>query len=430
MTTSQKINDIYIRYLLNDRNIDKTFSHTKVSKATLRKYIKICENSHFSLLSFLDLKKNKLTMDQAMFFVDHVLNPDFQGEIIEEFIQIPSKLRKEKLPSLITCNICCEPNRNIFESMPCCSQFICEECFVNHLVTSINELAFKGLQCPYCREHFPYEYLKYHLLKLQDRYNSSRLIGDTNWRKKKLYNSNTRYPYYLRKIYYKNIMNKFVKLTHLIQRDKKMRIGISFKTDMEKVFEGDHYYGCCAICTESPIQNKPIDYSKITIQKVEKACVNAENELVVLEPQMFSCIVCKSFEEDYNDGTFKKCPHCGIKTVKPEGCNYVRCGDHRWCWICNERVENNHNGHNAHYWIGAGSSAYSDKCRVSENYDGEKYVINEDKCNCSACSPHNGYRLCKYLECMNRVLRAREPSPYCSAECLRNDTIENENNND
>ena len=56
MTTSQKINDIYITYLLLNRNIDQTFSHTKVSKATLRKYIKLCEKSHFSLLSFLDLK--------------------------------------------------------------------------------------------------------------------------------------------------------------------------------------------------------------------------------------------------------------------------------------------------------------------------------------------------------------------------------------
>ena len=422
MTTSEKINDIYIRYLLNDRKIDQTLSHIKVSKATLRKYIHLCENSHFSLLSFLDQKKNKLTIDQAIFFIDHVLNPDFQGEIIEEFIQLPSKLRKEKLPSLSTCNICCESGRNIFESMPCCQQFICEGCFVNHLVTSINELALKGLQCPYCRAHFPYEYLKSHLIRYPAQYNTHPYIGDTNWRKNKLYNKNTYHPYHLRGIYYKNIMGKFVKLIHLIERDKKMTIGISFKTDMKKVFEGDHYYGCCAICTENPIQNKLIDYNKITVQKVEKACVNAENEIVVLEPQMFSCVVCKSFEENLDDGTFKKCPHCGIRTVKPEGCNYIRCGNHRWCWICNERVENNHNGHNAHYWIGPGSSAYSNQCRVSENHAAETFVIKGDQCNCSACSPHNGYRLCKSLECMNRV-SGFHPH-YCSAECLRDDTID------
>ena len=40
-----------------------------------------------------------------------------------------------------------------------------------------------------------------------------------------------------------------------------------------------------------------------------------------------------------------------------------------------------------------GSSAYSNKCRVSENYYEEKYVI-QNNCNCSACSPHNGQRLC------------------------------------
>lgn len=413
MSTSQKINDVYIRYLLNDRNIEKTLSHTNISQATLRKYIKLCENSHFSLLSFLDQKKNKLTIDQAIFFIDRVMNPDFQGEIIEEFIKTPSKLRKEKLPTLLTCNICCEPNKIIFEAMPCCQQFICEKCFVNHIITCINELSFKGLQCPYCREHFPYDYIKYHLIKHQEMYNSYRMIGDTNWRKNRTYDNQTYFSKYLRKIYFKNIMNKFAKLIHLIQKDKKMRMGFR-DADIKNVFEGEYYYGCCPSCTEDPIQNKSVDYKKITVQKVEKACVNAENELVVLEPQMFNCIVCKSFEENYNDGTFKKCPHCGIKTVKPEGCNYIRCGDHRWCWICNERVENNTHGHNDHYYIGSGSSAYSDKCRVSENHSGEKYILN-NHCSCSACSHYNGQRLCLRLECMNRVSNFN--SNYCTQEC-------------
>lgn len=418
-STSQKINDIFVTYLLLDRNIDKTLTYTKISKATLRKYIKICDNSHFSLLSFLDKKKNKLTIDQTIFFIDNVLNPEFQGEIIEDFINIPSKLRKEKISSLMTCNICCEENKKIFEMMPCCQQFICEKCFINHIITSINELAFKGISCLYCREHFPYEYLKYYLLQNQELYNSSRMIGDIPWRKHRNYNKNTLYPLYLRKKYYKNILNKYIRLIQLIQRDKNMRMGMNyFKNNTHKVFEGDYYYGCCAICTENPIQDKLIDFSKVSIQKVEKACVNAENELVVLEPQMFSCVVCKSFEEDYDDGTFKKCPHCGIRTVKPEGCNYIRCGDHRWCWICNERIEKNHNGHNVHYWIGPRSSAYSDKCRVSENYNAEKYIL-KDYCNCSACLPNQGKRLCLRLECMNRI--DTNNNNYCSEECLELD---------
>ena len=37
------------------------------------------------------------------------------SEIIEEFVKIPSKLRKEKLPTLLTCDISCEPNQKIFE---------------------------------------------------------------------------------------------------------------------------------------------------------------------------------------------------------------------------------------------------------------------------------------------------------------------------
>lgn len=418
MTTSQKINDIYITYLLLDGSVDKTLTYTNISKATLRKYIKLCENSHFSLLSFLDQKKNKLSIDQAIFFIDRVLNPDFQGEIIQEFMKIPSKLRKEKLSSLLTCNICCESNQIIFESMPCCQQFICEKCFVNHIITSINELAFQGLKCPYCREHFSYNYLKYHLIKNQEIYNTQRLIADTHWRKHRNYNKNTSYPLHLRRIYYKNILNKYIRLIQLIQRDKHMRMGVSYlKNTIHKLFEGEHYYGCCAICTETPIQDKIIDFSRISIQKVEKACVNAENEIVVLEPQMFSCVVCKSFEENYDDGTFKKCPHCGIKTVKPEGCNYVRCGDHRWCWICNERLENNHNGHNVHYWTGPGSSAYSNQCRISENHSGEKYILNN--CDCSACRPSQGKRLCLRLDCMNRVDNFN--GSYCSAECSQLD---------
>ena len=96
MSISQKINDIYITYLLLDQSIDKTMNYTKISKATIRKYIKLCENSHFSLFPFLDQKKHKLSIDQAIFFIDRVLNPDFQGEIIEDFMKIPPKLRKEK----------------------------------------------------------------------------------------------------------------------------------------------------------------------------------------------------------------------------------------------------------------------------------------------------------------------------------------------
>ena len=143
-------------------------------------------------------------------------------------------------------------------------------------------------------------------------------------------------------------------------------------------------------------------FRRLRIGNVQKQCVNDQNEIVVLEPNMFLCIICKSHLEDPNDGEFKKCPHCGIKTLKPNGCNFIYCDDHRWCFICNERIENNENGHNKHYHTGPGTSPYSNQCRQSIDYDAPKFLI-KGKCNCNTCKEHNGSPLCRTLECMNHT---------------------------
>ena len=105
----------------------------------------------------------------------------------------------------------------------------------------------------------------------------------------------------------------------------------------------------------------------------------------------------------------KKCPHCGIKTLKPSGCNYIYCGDHRWCWICNERIENNNNGHNHHYWTGPGTSAFSPECRVTLETDTPDHVIK--RCPCKHCRKRDFKPLCLHLECNNTAIDYKKK--YC-----------------
>jgi hypothetical protein len=167
------------------------------------------------------------------------------------------------------------------------------------------------------------------------------------------------------------------------------------------------YYGACTSCTPAVSRRHHIDWGHIQMCSVEKQCAQADGGLAVLEPHMFLCIVCKSLQEP-EDATFKKCPHCGIKTLKPEGCNYVQCGDHRWCWICNERLENNYNGHNTHYYTGLpGASPYASECRKSLNQDKPMFILNS--CDCSSCSTRGGDPLCKTIDCMETAISQK----YC-----------------
>ena len=80
----------------------------------------------------------------------------------------------------------------------------------------------------------------------------------------------------------------------------------------------------------------------------------------------------------------KKCPHCGVKTMKPDGCNYVNCVcKNFWCFVCNHRLPNSYEGLNVHFHIGLGTSAFNDKCRVSVNYYKPWHI--KKLCNCKDC---------------------------------------------
>ena len=192
------------------------------------------------------------------------------------------------------------------------------------------------------------------------------------------------------------------------------------KPNFKELLGDELYFGSCSECTPAVTDRILIgrrEWGRLEMCNIQRQCGNGEGGILVLEPQMFRCVICKSKDENYEDGEFKKCPHCGIKTVKPDGCNFIYCGDHRWCWICNERIENNEDGHNKHYWTGPGTSPYSFQCRESIQSENDRYVI-RGKCDCSSCKNYGGSPLCQSIDCMNRteqIENSEEFHKYCNA---------------
>ena len=92
MKTTEKIYDAYQLYLLSDKNITKTLQYTNLSRSTLTNYIKIIELLDFSLLEYLDKKgKEKLSIKDALYICNNVLNPDNQFKIFKNFLLSPKK---------------------------------------------------------------------------------------------------------------------------------------------------------------------------------------------------------------------------------------------------------------------------------------------------------------------------------------------------
>ncbi len=392
MSIQKKIDEIYQLFILSDRNIKKTLSLTKISRPTLNNYIKIQECLDFSLREFLDKKgKEKLKISDAVLLCDNVFNPENQYIMFQNYLQSKNKL--EFIRDQNTCAICMESRKN-FEFTPCCNGLICENCLSKTFESNIQDIIFKPVNCPFCNKHFDLLFVKWFLI---DRV----LTNKEFWRNTKSYHTTLEFaPSYNHNLYHKylNLIDKIERLNDTIVCDH--------EPDFQKLL-GDKYYGYCTQCTPT-FRNKDFkkikqrDWDRSLISDIPKQCGNGEGGLLVLQPEMFRCVVCKSRDENFEDGEFKKCPHCGIKTVKPDGCNYIYCGDHRWCWICNERIENNDNGHNKHYWTGPGTSPYSDQCRTSIQSNTLTYVI-EGKCDCSACKDHGGAPICKNINCMKRT---------------------------
>jgi hypothetical protein len=408
MSTLKKIDDAYNMYILCDKNIKRTTDITTLSGVTLRKYVKIKESLDFELTEFLDKKgKLKLTISDALKLCEKVINPEYQYLIFDKFINSPKKDRFRLLSEECTCMICAEESVN-FEFTPCCHNPICETCLVKTFECVINDKVFKGVNCPFCNVSFPLLYCSWFLIdRVRSYWNegkninyNSESLGDL-WRNTRDYNKLNHYQL----SYMRNLHNKYMKTIQVIQNNKKINLDLK-EPKFDELLGDEKYYSACTECTPKFTKDSLLilkrDWRYLQVCDIPKECGNGEGEILVIEPEMFRCVVCKSRDEDLNNGEFKKCPHCGIKTVKPDGCNYIYCGDHRWCWICNERIENNSNGHNKHYWTGPGTSPYTNRCRESINHPADKYIIH-GKCNCSGCRDFGGAPLCKTLDCMKRT---------------------------
>ena len=380
-----------------------------ISAPTLSKYLTIYDGLHRDLVPYLGRKgKDKLSLGLAMKLVSDVWNPLYQYEIFPTLNAMKNKDALAALEDETQCLICCA-STNVMEQMPCCNQFYCIDCVKRTFESAINAPAFTGIKCPFCHMYFTEDYVKWFLYTMEKSYRAiasagkHALEGPTEWRNKRRFRLRQRgndtfiYTHNLYKKY-DSMMNCIIDL-YRKANDPENIGSYTFQTIFGPTSKV--YYGPCSRCTPgvSEVQRQN-NFGHLNICTVEKQCANGEGDVAVLDEDMFVCIVCKSLEENYEDGTFKKCPHCGIKTLKPEGCNYVKCGDHRWCFICNERLEMSHDGHNTHYYTGPGTSAYSSQCRESLNTDTPKFILNT--CSCSDCAPHNGAPLCRELECMER----------------------------
>lgn len=388
-----KIDEVCYYNSLCNGSYKQTKDYIKyVSYATIRKYIAIGENLDYELRFLLEEKgKKKLSLGLALKFCE-VPNTEFQYDIYKRMSSrnITNKEKITYFDEYTECNICCEKT-HFQEKLPCCGMFVCLNCLYTTVETMINDIAFSGCKCPFCKSYFSEKYI-YDILTFN--------------RKNKIYKwiYNVQDLYFKRE-YYRNLWRKMRAIIERVEvLQNKM---IDENLDFGKLVSGDEkekYYGVCVECCPPLINNTQI-FTDIKVNTVDRECADGEGNMVVLNHDMFKCENCGDKDNEY-----KKCPHCGIKTLRPSACNYVICGDHRWCWICNERLPNNHEGHNVHYWTGPGSSPYSNYCRRSINYYAPDFVM--DCCDCMNCSKYSGLKICKTLECYNRCETSE--NPYCN----------------
>jgi len=450
MILTQTIDDIYVRYLLLNRDMNQLIQQTNKSRATLQKYITIKERLDFSLFEKLDKKGNeKITLDVALFMCKRVLNPNIHPLIYQEIQFLKTKEKKQIIHESTRCIICADESM-CMEQMPCCSQYYtCESCIMNIIQNTFENVSFDLPKCPFCNLYFKPGFIL--------RFLQSRRKGKELWittldysRHTKLKNSIfllncgriIEHLFNMLENYYEtNVIDvKHARLLELgsgilcdtehddpliqseintLKQEIEYICGPKNKTvlitdsNIQKILpmiQKDKIFGTCYSCKNN--FGKELFKSKLRrwsaprltrgeirryykLCSIDRQCANQENELFEVKENMFQC-------EDCSDGTIKQCPHCGIKTLKPDGCNYVICGDHRWCWICEERLEVSHGGHNEHYYTGPGSSPYSNQCRQSMKINNKpRFIL--DTCNCLACKDFQGLPICKTFDCMNRT---------------------------
>jgi len=409
----QKIEDLYVLYsLCNDeknfyvkrkKSISELKKYTKITKSTIDKYLTIQENLDIRLFPYLDNKKQKLSLGMAYELSTQFLNPDTQYEVFMKHLKKKNKENKQIVSNLKTCNICCEDSVYI-SSLNCCKNFICEKCLMDTILMYLTGISFKIVLCPFCKKVYKLKFLKE---ILSTRYIKNRNIWIDSYFK--------RYINY-RKNYFYNLLNRYTCIIDKILQEKELEsIRINIK-HLPNIIHKE-IYGFCKMCT--PDINSNFRYTNIKIKSIEKRCVTDQNQLLVIKPDMFTCHDCKHVVCD-----IKKCPHCGIQTTKPYNCNFIsRCECRQaWCFVCSSRLPNDNYGHNHHYYIGNGSSAYDPKCRVTENHQGPSHVI--EKCKCSFCITRDFKPICLDLNCNKTALNWKVK--YCFNHRYKN--LMNQNN--
>lgn len=395
MKLTDEIDDIYMRYILLDKDMKQLCLQTKKSRVILNKYITIKEQLDPELYLLLNEKK-QLTQEIALFLSKEIINQDIQRMMFPQIKMFPSKKKKEMIKESHMCVICAgeTPVQEIF---PCCENVMCSKCLYKMIYESFLNICLQKLQCPFCRCELSLDYLRNflechfmiktikcgtHSIKKYKKKNVFYSLDP--WRSNELYKFRTYFS--------KNcLINLFQNYNYIYKHLSKDTI------DCEK-----YHYGYCHRCIEDHFQNRftyknsinrrpeRINYTLLGIAEVPKECAREVKE------DMFLCEICQSKEEENN--VIKSCPHCGIKTIKPTNCNFVRCRcGGKWCYVCNMRLPNTHEGHNVHFWIENGSSPYDNRCRISENYQGESHIM--DNCDCSHCQRRNHHPMCIQIDC-------------------------------
>lgn len=399
MSVFEKIQDIYFIYCSLDKKIIRLKQFSNVSEATLRKYITIYENLDVSLFSYLDNKKKKLSIDLALNLCKKTMNHDTQYKIFIDLFKKNVKENKIILRENSICLICCEESKYI-RTMDCCDNLICEKCFFKTVFMCLNDFTFKFIKCPMCNHiHSILDiniYLEY-IMSMNEYFNCLNFqtyIGYNNT----FYNGIQRYIHLHKKIVEEKTLED--------SKTKFKRIKVLEKS-MDK-----EIYGFCSQCSPAIEWRGNPDYKKVKIKCIERRCVNAENQIVVLKKEMFHCSECSKINNE-----IKKCPHCGIKTVKPDQCNFIPICEclQAWCFICGSRLPNDKFGHNHHYWTGSGTSAFSPECRVTLKSDSQDHVI--ENCHCKHCRKRNFKPLCLHLECNNTAIDYKKK--YCKEHYIR-----------
>ena len=395
MSLTDEIDDIYIKYLLLNKQMHLLCQQTKKSRAILNKYIAIKENLDLELYPLLNDRK-KMTQDIALFLSKEVLNPLVQCSLYSKIKTMTTKQKKEFIKESQLCHICaCSTTTHEF--FPCCGNTMCSKCLYKLIEETVMGLCVKKIGCPFCRKELSIDSLQNFLHCFRTKKTMQFGYGDKK-RYKKIKMYYTTEPWrqtdpYKQKIYFDttSMINLFNNYIHIYQ---------SLSTD--GIDPENFHYGYCHRCIENVYLNRSRykqslcksprlnPYKRLHIAEVPKDCAQ------VVKEDMFLCGVCQSNEEEYN--VIKSCPHCGIKTIKPTNCNYVccQCGG-KWCYVCNMRLPNTHEGHNVHFWIGNGSSPYDNHCRISENYEGETHVL--ETCDCSHCKERKGRPMCISIDC-------------------------------